>query len=195
MKRCELPLTCLAIFLFFVGPANAQQGIAIPGSPKGDLATELLQSRTYCRSMERSLQLLEKLFPALSVEILAANASWKSSPFAVPLLFISTVLASASYSLFVASVARTPAATDIIGYLGVLLMAVLGGSIYPLPTMPDWVRTASELMITKWARVGFLSVFSGSGEDVFSSVFILLIIACSFFVLALAVLGLRRRNM
>jgi hypothetical protein len=82
MKHCKLLLTCLAIFLFFVGPANAQQGIAIPGSPKGDLPTELLQCRTYCRSMERSIQSLEKRFPSLSVEILAANASWKSSPFA-----------------------------------------------------------------------------------------------------------------
>jgi len=71
------------MLLLFVGSATAQQGIAIPGSPKGDLATDLMQSRAYCRSMERSLQALEKRFPALNVEILAANASWKSSPFAV----------------------------------------------------------------------------------------------------------------
>lgn len=82
MKTLDLPFAFLAIFLSLVGPANSQQGIAIPGSPKGDLPTELLQCRTYCRSMERSLQLLEKRFPSLSVEIVAANASWNTSPFA-----------------------------------------------------------------------------------------------------------------
>jgi hypothetical protein len=82
MNHYKLLLTCVAELLFLVGSANAQQGIAIPGSPKGDLPTELLQCRTYCRGMERSLQSLEKRFPSLSIEILAASASWKSSPFA-----------------------------------------------------------------------------------------------------------------
>lgn len=82
MRHRDLPFAFLAILLLLVAPAQSQQGIAIPGSPKGDLPTELLQCRTYCRSMERSLQSLEKRFPSLSVEILAANASWKSSPFA-----------------------------------------------------------------------------------------------------------------
>ena len=63
--------------------ANAQNSIAIPGAPKGDLKTELLQSRTYCRSMEKQLEVVEKQFPSLSIEVLAASASWKSSPFAI----------------------------------------------------------------------------------------------------------------
>lgn len=62
--------------------ANSQNSIAIPGSPKGDIQTELLQSRTYCRSMEKQLELVEKQFPSLSIEALSASASWKSSPFA-----------------------------------------------------------------------------------------------------------------
>lgn len=82
MRHRDLPFAFLMLFVFLVAPANSQQGIAIPGSPNGDLPTELLQCRAYCRSMERSLELLEKQFPSMSVQILAANASWKSSPFA-----------------------------------------------------------------------------------------------------------------
>ncbi|MGJ8644337.1 MAG: hypothetical protein ACSHX9_13085 [Luteolibacter sp.] len=82
-RRRELLFAFMAVFLVCLGGANAQQGIAIPGSPKGDLPTELLQSRAYCRSMERSLQLVEDQFPTLRIEVLAANASWKSSPFAI----------------------------------------------------------------------------------------------------------------
>lgn len=83
MRHRDLPFTFLAILLFLVESASSQQGIAIPGSPKGDLQTELLQSRGYCRSMERALSVIEERFPSLTVETLAANASWKSSPFAL----------------------------------------------------------------------------------------------------------------
>lgn len=79
------PREFLLIFftsVFLIVSASGQQGIAIPGSPKGDLPTELLQSRAYCRSMERQLVILKDQFPQFSVEILSAEASWKSSPFA-----------------------------------------------------------------------------------------------------------------
>jgi hypothetical protein len=72
-----------ALSVTLVSQVIGQSGIAIPGSPKGDMAMELLQSRAYCRSMERQLESIKEQFPALSLEILAAEASWKSSPFAV----------------------------------------------------------------------------------------------------------------
>jgi hypothetical protein len=81
MRYRDLLFAFLSLFLFFVAPAYSQQGIAIPGSPRGDLPTELLQCRTYCRSMERSLESIEKRFPSLSIEILAASASWKGEIF------------------------------------------------------------------------------------------------------------------
>ena len=122
------------------------------------------------------------------------HSYWKAPPFAVPLLFITTVFASASYSLFVASLAKTPAATDVFGYLGVLLMAVLGGNIYPIASMPDWVRFLSGGMLTKWSRVGFMSVFAGTGEDVFLAVAMLSLIAFLFLLSALIVMKVRRRS-
>jgi ABC-2 type transport system permease protein len=122
------------------------------------------------------------------------HSYWKSSPLAVPLLFITTVFASASYSLFVAALAKTPAATDIFGYLGVLLMAVLGGNIYPIASMPDWVRFISGGMLTRWSRVGFMSVFAGTGEDVFTAAAMLSLIAVFFLAFALIVMKIRRRS-
>lgn len=56
--------------------------MAIPGTPKGDLPTELLQSRMYAKGIEWQLDKLEKAFPDLGVEVYAARATWLASPFA-----------------------------------------------------------------------------------------------------------------
>jgi hypothetical protein len=82
MKPRDLPLIFLTFSLLVVS-ASGQQEIAIPGSPNGDLKTELLQSRTYCRSMDRQLAKIKDKFPALNIERFSAEASWKSSPFAI----------------------------------------------------------------------------------------------------------------
>ena len=79
-NRCVI-IRLMAVLLPLAA-ANAQISIAVPGAPKGDIQTELLQSRTYCRSLEKQLEAVKKQFPGLSIEVLAASASWNSSPFA-----------------------------------------------------------------------------------------------------------------
>ena len=65
-----------------------QSSIAIPGNPKGDLMTELLQSVTFARSMEAALKQVINQHPALKVDAVAAQASWQYSPFARGARFI-----------------------------------------------------------------------------------------------------------
>lgn len=78
------------------------------------------------------------------------------------LLFSGVIFAVSAWSIFVASISRTPAAADITGNLGILLMAVMGGNIYPLSSMPEFVRVMSDYTITKWAMEGFMILFSGN---------------------------------
>ncbi|RYZ62354.1 MAG: hypothetical protein EOP09_18900 [Proteobacteria bacterium] len=61
--------------------ASAQE-LAVPGSPKSDLRLELMQSRTYCRAMERSLGEIKKRFPELEAQVMVSSANWQSSAFA-----------------------------------------------------------------------------------------------------------------
>ena len=75
--------TVCGVFLGVITPTLSQTELAIPGSPKGELTIELLQSRTYCRAIERTLQTVPVKFPELKMAALAANASWESSPFAI----------------------------------------------------------------------------------------------------------------
>lgn len=90
------------------------------------------------------------------------NNYWGASIKDVLLLFGGIVLAVSAWSVFIASLSRSPAAADIIGNLGILLMAVIGGSIYPLSSMPALVRNVSMLTINRWAMDGFMILFSGS---------------------------------
>ena len=93
----------------------------------------------------------------------------------VLMLFGGLILAVSAWSVFVAAVSSSPASADIIGNLGILLMAVVGGSIYPLSSMPDFIRLMSRLTINRWAMDGFMVLFSGN--DAASTGFYALILA------------------
>ena len=59
-----------------------QEPVAIPGNPKGDLKTELLQSLAAVRSMEATLERIHQTFPQLKAQTAIALSSWQYSPFA-----------------------------------------------------------------------------------------------------------------
>lgn len=89
------------------------------------------------------------------------NNYWGAPVQNILLLFGALILAVSAWSIFVAAVSTSPASADIIGNLGILLMAVLGGSIYPLSSMPPFIRDISKLTINRWAMDGFIVLFSG----------------------------------
>lgn len=95
-------------------------------------------------------------------------------------LFLGTVLASSGFSLLVAAVADSPVTVDVVGNLGVLAMAVAGGSLYPPTAMPDWVRPLSALTVVRWTREGFLGVFSGNTSETGRCIGMLFLLAASF---------------
>jgi ABC-2 type transport system permease protein len=111
----------------------------------------------------------------------------------VLLLFGGLILAVSAWSVFVAAVSTSPASADIIGNLSILLMAVVGGSIYPLSTMPDFIRDASRLTINRWAMDGFMVLFSGNdaaGTGVYALV--LAMMGVALFALSAVILKVRR---
>lgn len=92
----------------------------------------------------------------------AFKSYWGAPVKNIVLVFSAIVVAVSAWSVFVSAISKTSAAADIIGNLGILLMAVVGGSIYPLSSMPGFVRTLSDYTITKWAMEGFMILFSGN---------------------------------
>ncbi|MCX7711761.1 MAG: ABC transporter permease [Clostridia bacterium] len=111
------------------------------------------------------------------------------------LVFTGILFAVSAWSVFVSAIAKTPAAADVIGNLGILLMAVIGGSIYPLSSMPEFVRTLSNGTITKWAMEGFMILFSGNDAmKVTQQVTALMIIGMALFVLAVGAFKINRKQ-
>ncbi len=98
----------------------------------------------------------------LGVMVFGFHAWLGVSPLYPAGLFVATVMASSGFSLLVATAADSPVTVDVAGNLGVLVMAVAGGSLYPPTAMPDWVGPLSALTIVRWTREGFLGVFSGN---------------------------------
>jgi len=109
-------------------------------------------------------------------------------------LFLSTVLASSTYAIFVSTLSDEPATVNLIGYLGVLIMAVAGGSIYPATLLPDWVTPAANCTIVRWAREGFLGVFTGRTDEIARANIFLIVIAIAFLLLAIFSMHLRERR-
>lgn len=109
------------------------------------------------------------------------------------LLLSACMLAAASFAMFISSMASTHAAIDMIAYPGVLLMAVAGGSIYPLQTLPEWVLPISNLLPTRWGMVGFLDLFSGYTERIPLTALRLVLMAGVMFIAAIMLDVWKRR--
>lgn len=123
------------------------------------------------------------------------NNYWGAPLKDVLLLFGGIVLAVSAWSVFIASLSKSPAAADIIGNLGILLMAVIGGSIYPLSSMPAFVREISMLTISRWAMDGFMVLFSGNSlAHTGTHALVLAVMGFVMFGLSAVVMRLARRR-
>jgi ABC-2 type transport system permease protein len=123
------------------------------------------------------------------------NNYWGAPIKDVLLLFGGIVLAVSAWSVFIASLSKSPAAADIIGNLGILLMAVIGGSIYPLSSMPAFVRDISMLTINRWAMDGFMVLFSGNSlAHTGTHALVLAVMGVVMFGLSAVVMRLARRR-
>lgn len=135
-------------------------------------------------------------FSVIAVFLSVYAGSFHNMPL-IPLIgvLICTIIAAAAFSLLVASIATSAAATDLIANLSILLMAIAGGSIYPLSSLPDLCKSLSVIAINRWSAEGFMTAMSGGGAEVVSnSCFMLLLLAVGYGVAALLVFKLRRRR-
>jgi len=98
------------------------------------------------------------LVPALGGEALAVTPSW-------PLFAVAaaTSLAAIGWGLLVAVCARTPEQATVIGGVGNILAAALGGIMVPRFLMPPTMQTVAELSPMAWALDGFHAVLLHEG--------------------------------
>lgn len=104
-------------------------------------------------------------------------------------MFILTIAACSSCMMVLAALFGNFVTANVAGYTIVLVMAFVGGSIIPLPYLPEAVRSISFISINKWAVNGLIySIFWDKHEIVFQCLFALIAFIAVFLLLAIGVL-------
>lgn len=129
------------------------------------------------------------LVPWLGGEELALPARWDL----LAAVTASTSLAAIGWGLLVAACARTLEQATVIGGVGNILAAALGGIMVPRFVMPAAMQPWVELSPMAWALDGFHAVMlrQGGAADVLAPCLKLLLLAAALF--ALAIWAQRRR--
>ncbi|MCX7843419.1 MAG: ABC transporter permease [Clostridia bacterium] len=186
----------IVIFLMFAG----MPGMKMLVTEKNLGITERLNTTTVkARHMIISKFIMALLLSAMQFLIIIILTSlvfknyWGAPVKNILLVFGSTLFAVSAWSVLVAAVSKTSAAADVIANLGILLMAVTGGSIYPLSSMPDFIRLLSYGTINRWSMEGFMILFSGNEAlSVTNQVYALLAIGMAMLLTAICILRLKK---
>lgn len=110
-------------------------------------------------------------------------------------VFLGTSFAAAAFSIFVASISPTGSSADLIANLSILLMAIVGGSLYPLSSLPAICRRLSVLTINRWSSQGLLDAIYGKDmRPTLISSGVLLAMAMFYIACATLALRIRRRR-
>ena len=85
-------------------------------------------------------------------------------PLGVIILSLAAAFGATGIALIIAAFAKTPASVDAIGSLIILSMSALGGSMFPVFSMPPILQTISKITLNSWAMDGFVALmFEGGG--------------------------------
>lgn len=78
------------------------------------------------------------------------------------LICLAASSACTAFGMFLASIARSPAAASGIATFLILTMSALGGAWFPISLMPEFIQSLSKLTLVYWAMEGFLQVLWAS---------------------------------
>ncbi|HDP69310.1 MAG TPA: ABC transporter permease [Actinobacteria bacterium] len=90
---------------------------------------------------------------------------WGENLFGVFLLALGVLLAMTGLSVLFSSVAKNVRSVGAIAPLVVIVMALAGGSLFPVSTMPEWLQPIRYLTINGWALDGLSSLMKGAGTN------------------------------
>ncbi|MBW2351078.1 MAG: ABC transporter permease [Deltaproteobacteria bacterium] len=100
-----------------------------------------------------------------------------SSPIAVIMILISSILAATGYGIMLGTIAKTYEQASMFGAISVVIAAALGGVMVPVYAMPKVMQEISAFSPLAWGLDAFLDIFVRQGDvkTVFPEVFLLLL--------------------
>ncbi len=132
--------------------------------------------------------------------VIGLTLGWISPPIdslGALLLGISFSLAACGFLALVTSIAKTEKQAGLIGWLVIMGMSAVGGSMMPISNMPAPMQAAAQFTINFWAIDGFTRlVYEGEGVGgIFQNIFLLSVIGVVTISLAQVLLVRRFREM
>lgn len=91
------------------------------------------------------------------------KVDWGSSLPAVALISASMLLASCGIAITIATIFKSSRAVEAFSSPFVMIISFVGGSMFPIYTMPDTMQKIAKLAPNNWALRGYLDVMQGGG--------------------------------
>lgn len=139
------------------------------------------------------------VFAAVQLLLLVAltrlffGVDWGSDPLAVVIMALVTAVGATSVAVFIAAVSKTGRQTDQIGTTAILVMSLVGGSMWPIEQAPDLFRNMARFTFNYWAQTGFRTlIFHDAGlAGIWQETAIILGLSAALFGLSVAFLSRR----
>jgi len=111
---------------------------------------------------------------------------WGSDPLAVLAMALATAAGASSLAVLIAALTRTSRQTDNVGTAFVLVMSLVGGSMWPIEQAPEGFQNLARFTFNYWAHSGFKElVFNDSGfQGISQELLIILAMSAVSFTLA-----------
>ncbi|MEN1938335.1 ABC transporter permease [Paenibacillus sp. 102] len=92
----------------------------------------------------------------------AFHVNWGGDISQIAVVGIAYAICVAGLSMLIAAFIREERTADLMGGIGIQLLAILGGSMLPIYAFPDTLQTIANIAPNKWALTSFLNIMSGT---------------------------------
>jgi len=91
------------------------------------------------------------------------GVSWGSSSSGLALVILSTIAAVTGLSIFISALAKTERQVGALGPIIIQLMALAGGSFFPIWILPEWLQPIRWFTVNGWALDAIGAMQRGAG--------------------------------
>ncbi|MFD0769457.1 ABC transporter permease [Bacillus sp. CGMCC 1.60114] len=92
----------------------------------------------------------------------AFGVNWGDNIVQLIAVGVSYAICVSGLSMLIAAFIRDEKTADVMGGIGIQLLAVLGGSMLPIYAFPDTLQKLANIAPNKWALTSFLDIMSGT---------------------------------
>jgi ABC-2 type transporter. len=132
-----------------------------------------------------------QLFILMTLSRILFGIRWGNSPAGIFILSLSVIFATSGLAILISSIARTASAADRLASILVQVMSLVGGSMFPIFTMNNFMDILSRITINRWAIEGYTSLMSGGNlHTVFMPSIVLIIMGAAYMATGLKFLKL-----